>query len=76
MAKKAKQNDGDIDLTDTLLGQSFKHEITDSLSSSLSGKHTDLSGNKRVHSLLFNILNDQGQGHDLVTRSQLCKEQH
>ena len=28
MAKKAKQNDGDIDLTDTFLGQSFKHEIT------------------------------------------------
>ena len=27
MAKKEKQNDGDIDLTDTFLGQSFKHEI-------------------------------------------------
>ena len=27
MAKKAKQNDGDIDLTDTFLGQSFKHEV-------------------------------------------------
>ena len=25
MAEKAKQNDGDIDLTDTFLGQSFKH---------------------------------------------------
>ena len=25
MAKKAKQNDGDIDLTDTFLGQSYKH---------------------------------------------------
>ena len=22
------------------------------------------------------ILNDQGQGHDLLLRSQLCKEQH
>ena len=43
MAKKAKQNDGDIDLTDTFLGQSFKHEITNSLSSSLSDKQTDLS---------------------------------
>ena len=42
MAKKAKQNDGDIDLTDTFLGQSFKHEITDSLSSSLSDKQTEL----------------------------------
>ena len=42
MAKKAKQNDGDIDLTDTFLGQSFKHEITYSLSSSLSDKQTEL----------------------------------
>ena len=42
MAKKAKQNDGDIDLTDTFLGQSFKHEITNSLSSSLSDKQTEL----------------------------------
>ena len=40
MAKKAKQNEGDIDLTDTFLGQSFKHEITNSLSSSLSDKQT------------------------------------
>ena len=40
MAKKAKQNDGDIDLTDTFLGQSFKHEITNSLSFSLSDKQT------------------------------------
>ena len=41
MAKKAKQNDEDIDLTDTFLGQSFKHETTNSLSSSLSDKQTD-----------------------------------
>ena len=41
MAKKAKQNDGDIDLTDTFLGQSFKHEIKNSLLSSLSDKQTD-----------------------------------
>ena len=54
MAKKAKLNDGDIDLTDTFLGQSFQHEITNSLSPSLSGKQTDLS-DKSVQSLLFNI---------------------
>ena len=75
MTKKAKQNDGDIDLTDTFLGQSFKHGITNSLSSSLSGKQTDLS-NKSEFSHYSSILNDQGQGHDLVSRSQLCKEQH
>ena len=28
MTKKAKQNDGDIDLTDTFLGQTFKHEFS------------------------------------------------
>ena len=54
MAKKAKQNDGDIDLTDTFLGQSFKHEITNSLSSSLSDKQTELH-NKSLQSLLCNI---------------------
>ena len=75
MAKKAKQNDGDIDLTDTFLGQSFKHEITNSLSSSLSDKQTELR-NKSESSHYSTILNDQGQGHDLMSRSQLCKEQH
>ena len=75
MAKKAKQNDGDIDLTDTFLGQSFKHEITNSLSSSLFDKQTELR-NKSESSHYSAILNDQGQGHDLVSRSQLCKEQH
>ena len=54
MAKKAKQNDGDVDLTDTFLGQSFKHQIINSLSPSLSSKQTDLS-DKSVQSLLFNI---------------------
>ena len=73
MAKKAKQNDGDIDLTDTFLGQSFKHEITNSLSSSLSDKQTDLS-DKSESSHYSSILNDQGQGHDLVSKSQLCKD--
>ena len=75
MAKKAKQNDGDIDLIDTFLGQSFKHEITNSLSSSLSDRQTELR-NKSESSHYSAILNDQGQGHDLVSRSQLCKEQH
>ena len=46
MAKKVKQNDGDIDITDTFWGQSFKHEITNTFSSSLSAKQTDLSNNK------------------------------
>ena len=50
MTKKAEQNDGDIDLTDTFLGSVFKNEITKSVSSSLSGKQTDLNDNKSVSS--------------------------
>ena len=73
MAKKAKQNDGDIDLTDTLSGQSFKHEITNSLSSSLSGKQADLSDNKSESSHYSSVLNHQDPCHDLESRSQLCK---
>ena len=76
MAKKAKQNERDIDLTDTLLGKSFKREITNSLSSSLSGKQTDLSDNKSESSHYSSISNDQCQGHDFVSRSQFCKAQH
>ena len=75
MAKKAKHNDEEIDLIDTFLGQSFTHEIINSLSPSLSGKQTDLS-DKSESSHYSSILNDQGQGHDLVSGSQLCKEQH
>ena len=76
LAKKAKQNDEkqDIDLTDTFIGQSFNHEISKSLSHSLSDMQTDLTHNQSVsdHSPTFS--NDQG--HDPLSRSQLCKEQH
>ena len=43
MAKKANQNHGvqDIDLIDTLIGQSFSDEISKSLSPSQSGIQTD-----------------------------------
>ena len=57
------------------MGQSFKHEITNSLSSSLSDKQTDLI-DKSEYSHYSSILNDRGQRHDLVSRSQLYKEQH
>ena len=69
MAKKAKLNHGmqDIDLTDTLIGQSFNNEISNSLSPSQSDIQTDFD-------LSASISNDQG--HDQLSRSQLCKEQH
>ena len=73
MAKKAKQNDGDIDLTDTVLGQSFKHEKNLFRPACLTSRQTcDKSDSSHYSSLL----NDQGQGNNLVSRLQLCKEQH
>ena len=75
MAKKSKQNNGDTDLTDTFLGQSFKNEMTNSLTSSLSGKQTDLNDKKSESSHYSSISSDQGQDHDLLSRSSLYKEQ-
>ena len=77
MATKAKQNDGDIDLTDTFLGQSFKQEITKSLSSSLSGKQTDLRDKKSEFSHYSSIPNDQVkvmiwcQGNNFIRNSKM-----
>ena len=62
MAKKAKLNDEDSNLTDTFLGLSFKHELTNSLRSSLSGKQTDLGNNKSVSSHYSSKSNNQGRG--------------
>ena len=73
--EESKKNDRDTALTDTFFSQSFKDEITSSLSSSLSDKQTYLN-DKSESSHYFSILNDQGQGRDLVSRSQLYKEQH
>ena len=40
ISKNAKQNNGNNDLTDTFLGQSFTHGITKVISSCLSDKQT------------------------------------
>ena len=76
MAKKAKLNHGmqDIDLTDTLIGQSFNDEISKSLSPSQSDIQTDFDTSRSNIDLSPSISNDQG--HDQLSRSQLCKEQH
>ena len=76
MAKKAKQNDGmqDIALTDTLIGQSFNDEISNSLSPSQSDIQADFDTSRSNTDLSPSISNDQG--HDQLSRSQLCKEQH
>ena len=76
MTKKAKLNHGmqDIDLTDTLIGQSFNNEISNSLSPSQSDIQTDFDISRSNTDLSPSISNDQG--HDQLSRSQLCKEQH
>ena len=76
MAKKAKLNHGmqDIDLTDTLIGQSFNDEISNSLSPSQSDIQTDFDTSRSNTDLSPSMANDQG--HDQLSRSQLCKEQH
>ena len=76
MAKKAKQNDGmqDSALTDTLIGQSFNDEISNSLSPSQSDIQADFDTSRSNTDLSPSISNDQV--HDQLSRSQLCKEQH
>ena len=76
MANKANQNNGmqDIDLADTLIGQSFNDDISNSLSPSQSDIQTDFDTSRSNTDLSPLISNDQG--HDQLSRSQLCKEQH
>ena len=76
MAKKAKQNDGmqDIAVTDILIGQSFNDEISNSLSPSQLDIQADFETSRSNTDLSPSISNDQG--HDQLSRSQLCKEQH
>ena len=72
MAKKANLNHGtqDIDLTDTMIGQFYKDEISNSLSPSQSDIQTDFVTPRSNTDLSPSISNDQ------LSRSQLCKEQH
>ncbi|MES9950010.1 MAG: RNase H-like domain-containing protein [Candidatus Thiodiazotropha sp.] len=76
MAKKAKESDdrSDFDLTDSFIGQSFRNEISKSLSSNLPETQTELNDSTLVSDHSSLILPDQG--HDIKSRSQLSKEQH
>ena len=55
MAKKAMltENQSDIDLTDSFIGQSFKNEITKSLSRNLSVQQTDSNDSSSVSDHFF-----------------------
>ena len=72
MAKKANQNYGmqDINIADTLIGQSFNDEISNSFSPTQSDIQTDFDTSRSNLDLSPSISNDQ------LSRSQLCKEQH
>ena len=76
MAKKANQNYGmqDLNLTDTMIGQFYKDGISNSLSPSQSDIQTDFDISRSNLDLSPSISTDQG--HDQLSRSQLCKEQH
>ena len=76
MVKKANQNNGmqDINLADTLIGQSFNEEISNSLTPSQSDIQTDFDTSRSNTDLSPLISNDQC--HDQLSRSHLCKEQH
>ena len=76
MAKKANQNNGmqDSVLVDTLIGQSFNDEISNSLSPSQSDIQTDFTTSRSNLDLSPLISNDQD--YVQLSRSKLCKEQH
>ena len=76
MVKKAKRNNGmqDINLADTLIGQSFNDDISNYLSPSHSDNQTDFDTSRSNTDLSPLILNDQGNYQ--LSRSQFCKKQH
>ena len=76
MAKKAMltENQSDVDLTDSFIGQSFKNEITKSLSHNLHEHQTDSNDSTSVSDHFPSSLVEED--HDIRSRSQLSKEQH
>ena len=76
MAKKAMltENQSDVDLTDSFIGQSFKNEITKSLSHNLPEHQTDSNDSTLVSDHFPSSLVEED--HEIRSRSQLSKEQH
>ena len=76
MAKKAMltENQSDVDLTDSFIGQSFKNEITKSLSHNLPEHQTYSNDSTSVSDHFPSSLVEED--HDIRSRSQLSKEQH
>ena len=76
MAKKTMltENQSDVDLTDSFIGQSFKNETTKSLSHNLPEHQTDSNNSTSVSDHFLSTLVEED--HDIRSRSQLSKEQH
>ena len=76
MAQKAMltENQSDVDLTDSFIGQSFKNEITKSLSRNLSVQQKDSNDSTSVSDHFPSSLFEED--HDIRSRSQLSKGQH
>ena len=76
MTKKTTltENQSDVDLTDSFIGQSFKTEITKSLSHDLPVHQTDSNNNAQVSDHFRSPLVEED--HDVRSRSQLSKKQH
>ena len=76
MAKKAMlaENQSDVDLTDSFIGQSFKNEITKSLSHNLPEHQTDSNDSTSISDHFPSSLVEED--HDIRSRSRLSKEHH
>ena len=76
MAKKAMltENQSDVDLTDSFIGQSFKNEITKSLSHNLPEHQIDSNDSTSVSDHFPSSAAEEG--HDIRSKSQLSKEQY
>ena len=76
MAKKAMltENQSDVDLTDSFIGQSFKNAITKSLYYNLPEHRTGSNDSTSVSDHFPSSLVEGG--HDIRSRSQLSKERH
>ena len=76
MAKKVMltENQSDVDLTHSFIGQSFKNEITKSLSHKLSEHQTDSNDSTSILDHFPSSLVEED--HDIRSRSHLRKEHH
>ena len=76
LAKKAmvSESQSDVDLTDSFIGQSFKNDITKSLSHNLPEHQTDSNDSTSVTDHFPSSLVEED--HDIRSKTQLSKEQH